>query len=466
MAYTQLTMSPAVIQFARTHGATGFHFGVLGALPAGTFLMQFFAAVAVNHMTHRRRLWLVLSIIQRLICLPIALGPLLLPEVPDVIWIWSLILSTLANHAMLHFCAPLWLSWMGDYLPHEGLNEFWGRRHVGMQWTAALTLGASALLLFGSGWHPDVVFAVLICVGAVAGVADILIFLKVEEPPVTQIPQPRLSHVLAAPFKDRGFRSFIGYTCFWQFAAMTAAPFITVYMLDYLHMSLAQVFMVWTVSWAGGGMLSGHVGQLVERHGHRPMLILCTALKSVNMVALLLVPFLAPAMPLLILMPVFVIDSLLNAGIAVSSNGFLIKKSPKANRTMYIAAGTALAGLIGGVTSVLSGILLVMMGDWSITWAGVALSGFHVMFVISLVLRLTGIRLAWAVHEPDAKATRYVISELVGATPLRILRYPLGLYRSLNGGLSAPTTVIADQDTEQTDVDKPSTPDEPLRRAG
>ena len=49
---------------------------------------------------------------------------------------------------MLHFGTPLWLSWMGDYLPHKGLNQFWGLRHSSQQWTAALALLANALFFF------------------------------------------------------------------------------------------------------------------------------------------------------------------------------------------------------------------------------------------------------------------------------------------------------------------------------
>jgi len=55
MAYTQFTMSPATIEFARKHGASGLHIGILGALPAATLFMRFIAAVVVNHLSYRRR---------------------------------------------------------------------------------------------------------------------------------------------------------------------------------------------------------------------------------------------------------------------------------------------------------------------------------------------------------------------------------------------------------------------------
>ena len=133
---------------------------------------------------------MAVSVVQRLALVPIALGPVLFPELPNTVWIWGLIVATAANHAMLHFCSPLWMSWMGDYLPRDGLNRFWGMRHLWLQWTAALSLLAGAALLFSTGWGVDTTFAVLIGVGALVGVVDILCFLRVEEPPVTPLPQP------------------------------------------------------------------------------------------------------------------------------------------------------------------------------------------------------------------------------------------------------------------------------------
>ncbi|MDA1053926.1 MAG: MFS transporter [Planctomycetota bacterium] len=429
MAYTQLTMSPATIEFARAHGADGLHIGILGALPTATLFMQFVAAVLVNHLQYRRTVWFTVSIIQRLAYVPVAFGPWLVKDVSGTTWVWALIAVTAVNHALLHFCTPLWMSWMGDYLPREGLSRFWGRRHLWMQWTAALSLLAAALLLLQGGWSITPAFAVLTGVGAAFGIADILLFQKVNEPPVQKLPQPTLRRVFSAPFHDQRFRSYISYACFWHFAAMVGAPFISLYLLEYVGMSLGSVLLMWAGSWVGGAFLSRSLGGVVEQFGHRPMLILCTAFKATNMIALLLVPP-RPELALVVLTPVFMLDALLNAGIAIASNGFLLKNSPQENRTMFIAAGTALAGMVGGITAVGAGALLRGLSTWSVTWAGWTFAGFHVLFASSLILRLVSIGLAVRVHEPTASSTRHVASQLIGATPLRILYFPVGLYRN------------------------------------
>ncbi len=433
MVYTQLTMCPAAIQYARSLGANGLHIGILGALPTMMLFCQFLAAVLANHLQYRRWVWLPVSILQRLVFVPVALGPWLFTDVADITWVWIFIGSTAVNHALLHFCTPLWLSWMGDYLPPAGLNRFWGVRHRWMQWAAAASLFAGAWYLRECGQEIQISFGVLLLVGAAFGVADILMFLRIEEPPVSRAAEPQLLAVLSAPFRNPDFRSFIGFTSFWHFAAMTGAPFISYYLLAYIGMDVYQVLLLWTFSWIGGAVMASRLGHWAELYGNRPVLILCSAFKSANMIALILLPP-DPTFAFRVLIPVFAFDAALNAGIMIANNGFMLKNSPAANRTMFIAAGTAVAGLVGGVTSVLTGLCLMVTDDWQSSWFGLSVVNFHVAFAVSVVCRLLAAFLAFGVREPASKSTSHVLGQLIGATPVRIMQFPVGLYRTWRVG--------------------------------
>lgn len=419
MAYTQLTTSPATVQFARSMGATGVHIGILGALPIGLVCVQLLAALAVNRLRYRKPLWFWLSIVQRLVFLPAALGPWLFPQISDATWIWTLIALTAVNHTMLHFGTPLWLSWMGDYLPHKGLNQFWGQRHSAQQWISAVALLTNALLFFRSGVDMRAAFATIIALGAALGVIDILLFIKVDEPPVEHLPQPRLWDILAGPFRNRDFRGFIYFSCFWNMAAMVGAPFISMFLLEHVGMDLFHILLLWTISWVGGAVLSHSLGKWAERFGQRPVLVLCTAFKSINMLALLACPR-DPTTAFWILAPVFMVDAFLNAGIAIANNGFMIKNSPRENRTMYIAAGTGFAGIIGGATSILAGFLLAASEDWTVQFGTWTIVNFHVLFAASVVLRLAAAVWARQVREPACADTRFVVAQLIIETRQRL----------------------------------------------
>jgi hypothetical protein len=120
------------------------------------------------------------------------------------------------------------------------------------------------------------------------------------------------------------------------------------------------------------------------------------------------------------LAPVFAIDAFLNAGITIANNGFLIKNSPRENRTMFVAAGTAYAGLIGGTTSVIAGALLATSDGWSFLFLGTTWSNFQILFAVSIVMRLAAIGLALQLREPTSTGTRQVVFTFASETRERI----------------------------------------------
>lgn len=437
MSYTQLTLSAASIDFVRGLGGTGFHVGILNALPVALLGFQFVAAIVANYLTYRRGLWMGLSLLQRALLIPVALGPCLWPGMGDRFWIWVFLAAIAVNQGLLHFCTPLWLSWMGDYLPHGDLNTYWGYRHRWIQWSAAGSLLTGALLISQPGLGIRIGYPILVTVAGILGIIDILIFLKVEEPPVTKLPQPSLKTALLAPFLHQGFRSFIGFMCFWHFAAMIGAAFISLYLLDHVGMSLFDVLLLWTFSWVGGALSSRWLGRMSDHFGNRPLLILCVCFKSLNMIGLICVPR-DPTLAFYILVPIFMIDACLNAGFAIATNGFLLKNSPAENRTMFIASGTAMAGMVGGATAIFTGAILAYFDGWSTDLWGMNFSGYHLCFAISLGLRFVAVRIALQIHEPTSHDTIQVVTYLVGITPLRVMRYPVGLYRSHFAAVGPP----------------------------
>lgn len=426
--YLQLTTSPATVQFARSLGANGLHIGILGALPTTMLFMQFVSAVLVNRIKFRRRLWLTVGITHRLVMLPAALGPTLWPDMPAGFWIWTLVGLTAVNYAMADFCHPLWMSWMGDYLPKQGLGRFWGRRHLWMHWSAAAALGLAAVYVSGNSDNIKPAFAVLGMIAAVCGVVDLLLFLKVEEPPVQPSPSPRLLDILAAPFQQREFRRFIGFSCFWHFAAMTGAPFIGLFLLEYVGMDLFHVMLLWAISWIGGAMTASRMGWMADKFGHRPLLVLSITFKFTLMLALLFVPA-NPTLAFWLLIPVFMLDALLNAGITIAQHGFLLSYSPSENRAMYIAAGTAIAGMVGGATSIGSGFALRSLAGWDFSFLAVGVSHFHVLFTVSVVLRLLAAILVLRVEEPEATHTGKVVTHLWHAAQRRLMRLTHATWR-------------------------------------
>lgn len=421
MAHTQLATSPATMALAVELGGTDVHVGTLAALPVLLLFVQPLAALAVARISRRKWIWFACSLAQRLSLLPIALGPWLFANLPDHVWLGTL-LGVIAIHQMLlHFSTPLWMAWMSDYLPHRGLSEFWGVRHRGTQWAAAASLVGVAIFSLASGLEIRFTASVIFSIAMLLGLADSLLFIKVPEPQIARRTVPHAWAAVSAPFRHRDFRSFILYSCWWNFACMVGAPFISIFLLGYAKMSLFQVLNLWALSWVGGSMFSKSFGRLVERHGQRPVMILCTVFKASLMFCLLLVPANAVT-AFWMLLPAFMLDALLNSGITIANNSFLLKVSPQDQRVMFIAAGMAFAGLAGGLTSIATGEVISNLGDWSWSVLGKDFGALHLAFAVSLVLRLVSVALAVKVVETGSHGTRHVVSQMAKRTAERVSR--------------------------------------------
>ena len=426
MAYTQLTTSAAAVQFCRALGGGGLHVGLLGAIPSATLFMQFLAAHAANRVKYRRPLWFWACIVQRLCYLPVAFGPWVFPESPRMLWLWAFLLISVCEQSLLNFGTPLWLSWMGDYLPKSGLSEYWGVRHRFMQWSAALCLLACTLFFAQDEANILVGFAVMIGASSLLGVTDILMFRKVDEPPVTPAREAGVWKSLAAPFRHGGFRRYIGFMSYWNLAAMIGAPFISLFLLDYIGLKLYQVLFLWTTAAVGGAISSRWLGRLAERYGNRPVLILSILVKPINMLTFLACPH-DPDAAMWMLVPLFMLDAVLNVSILICNNGFLLKNSPVENRTMYIAAGTAVAGLVGGATSVVCGQILSTLLANHVSYGTLLPTGFHILFFTSMVMRILAIPLVFFIQEPNTAPAMTVAVDVFRTTRITIVRaWPVG----------------------------------------
>ena len=436
-AYTQLTTSPATIRYARSIGATELHIGILGALPTLMLFMQFVSGVVVNHLRHRRRLWFWSALTHRLLLLPTALGPWLFPGLSSEFWVGMLLVSTALNQSLLHFSSPLWLSWMGDYLPHHGLSHYWGSRQFWMQITAAGSLAAAAFLVLKSDLGIEAGYAVLTCLGTLCGVIDLLLFRRIFEPEVNQVPSPRLRQVLSEPFRNKNFRRYISFMCFWNFAAMAGAPFISLYLLEEVRMDLFRVLLLWTISLVGGAMFSRRLGSWTDRYGTRPVLVICVASKSANMLALLLTPH-DPDVAFWVLAPFFMLDAAQNAGILIANNGFMIKHSPAENRTMYIAATQALAGMVGGLTSIAAGWIMTRLAGQTWQVGGWSMSHFQMMFAVSILLRWAALFLVKSVREPNSHPTMTLVIDVVESFSWRGVFLSTGISEAVTTSVERP----------------------------
>lgn len=429
MVYFEFTSAGPRTDLLEQLGASYAQFGVLEAIPPLMLLMQFISGLVVTRLRARKPLWIVLLLAHRCMAIPFALLPILLPGLPTAQLIWCMIGCLAMGEACANMGVPMWFSWMSDLLPHRTLGEYWALRRKWLALSSTLSLIVSA----GVFWvckDLDVRYTYLLAagVGAAAGVIDILMFLKVPEPAMARGPVPCL-RLLTAPFRDADFRRFILYNAYWAFAATFGYAFFRLYMLRYLEMELWQIQLLFCFHAFGGVFFAAQIGRLVDHLGSRPMIVLCSVLKSLVVIGMLL------AKPgwvhMLHLVPIFILDNILNTGLFVAQNGYMLKHSPRPMRPMYVAAVLATSGLVSAGTSVLSGQVLQGM-EWMektpVDFAGMLWTNFHVVFGISILLRWGAIFVAFGIREPKAEEPGDVLKTTIFPAVARWFTFPDGFF--------------------------------------
>lgn len=423
MVYTDLAEGSAQTEFARGLGFSEFQFGILYSIAPAMLVVQFLSAMVNNRLKYKKRLWIGIMVAHRALVVPVALLPWLLPDAGTSVWVWSMVGLLAVGQALGNFGQPMWFAWMGDLLPHRSLGEFWARRRNWLSLANACSMLASAGFFWVvRDWPIQTTYLIVAVVGSAAGIWDILLFLRVPERPGAAIGGTDWAN-LTEPFRDGNFRRFVLYSCYWSFAACFCAPFFRLFMLQVWGLPLEVVIFFWFFHQLGGAVFAEQFGRMVDRLGHRPMIVLCTVLKS-----LIVFGFLAlrPGHFLWLMFPILLLDNMLNTGLMISRNGFMLKQSPRRNRSMFVAAVLAGSGLMGALGSLIAGGLLEHWKGESWEFLGMTWGNFHALFAIGMVVRWLAISAALAIREPQSKAPTQVLFEYVGPSIMRWLRYPLG----------------------------------------
>ncbi len=426
MVYMAGTSNPATTQFFRAIGATEWHFGVITGLPLMMLFMQFVGAAALNRIPRRKGLFIGCLVLCRVLHLGVALLPLLLKaSAPRAVM--PLVIVLLAVGAAVHnFVVPFFFSWMADLIPQRVLNRVWGSRQRAMHltWTAVNLLITA--LLFLVDWPVTVTFPLLAGLAVAAGVTDALLFLRVYEPSNTTSPDANPLRDLMAPLTHPDYRRFVLFSCAWAGAVSCAAVFMQLYVIAVLAVPLWEVALIWCVQGVGVAVGSRFWGRMADRHGQRPVLAVCVSLKPMIVLVFLL---LTPSNVRWLLPLAFLPDGLLNAGVGVASNGYMLSIAPRANRSMFIAAITGFAGIVGGLSAMLGGAVLSHLEGWTGVLAGRSLTPYHLLFATSLLLRLSCQPLVRRIREPGASNTLTLAGAMLDEWPTRLPRFPVGLYR-------------------------------------
>ena len=429
MVYIVGVSCPLVVQFYRSLGATEVHFGLLSGLPLVLLILQFVGAVTANRLKRRKPVFMVAVIMARLLFIPVALAPFLFPDMPREILLSGIVCAAALAGALMNFAIPLWNTWMAEMAPRRVLNSYWGSRQrwMYMTWTSAYVVVTAYCYVIARAEIPvSIAFPILAVPAVLVGVVDICLFLRVREPPNTVVRGRSVMSVLLDPFRHPEYRTFVAFACVRAAAMMFAAAFMQLYLLKEMGLSPWQLAIFWCVMGLGNAVSAKWWGRAADRHGQRPVLTTCTWFKPGIVLVYI---FITPGSAMWVLPIAHCLDGMMNSGLIVAMNGYMMKVAPKENRSMFCAALTGLAGIAGGLAAIGAGHFLHALDGFTWQVGGRTWTNYHILFIASFWARLACAGLVHRVREARSASSVHVVSDVLGTWPLRLLRFPVGLQR-------------------------------------
>ncbi|HEY5562961.1 MAG TPA: MFS transporter [Clostridiaceae bacterium] len=410
-----VTGGAALTGFTRALGASNFVYGVIMAMPVIGGVVQVFISFYLEQTGKRKFAFLASGFIHRLLWIPIAFIPFIIPSCYRGLRIFSVTLLITLASASSSVVGISFLSWMGDLVPKNIRGSFFSKR------TMISTISAAIVGLI-SGFVLDKVdnftgFALIFCIVSIFGALDIFCFFWVHHPVMrTSKEKQKIGKLLLEPLKNKNYMRFIAFIAFWNFGVNFAGPFFNVYMLEKLKMSY---FTIVIFSQIGGNLITilfiRKWGRLVDKYGSKPIMTICVSL--VFFLPILWI-FTSPTNIWMVLV-INLISGLIWPGFDMTNLNQSVWLAPEKNRSMYIALFTLITSLVGIAGAYICGGAFMqyatpLFDSLKLPFVmGRNFSSFDALFIISTILRTIAIFVfIRRYEEPNSKSVSIIFKDL------------------------------------------------------
>jgi MFS family permease len=411
-----------LVGFALALGASPFVIGLLAAIPLISQAAQVPAIALVEHVRKRKRIVVTAVTLARVLILSLAIIPFLPIGSARLTY---LVVAQFGVTVLGAVTACALNSWLHQLLPREGLGAFFAKR---LFWATAVscvgTLAAGHTVDHWPTSEHIQAYSVTFGAAALAGFVSSWFLSRVPEPAMTDAgPAGSIVSKIAAPFRDRGFRSVLVYIASWNVASNMAAPFLAVYLLQQMGYALSTVTTLWVTSQVANALTLYLWGRLSDRFSNKAILDVALPLHFLCILWLAVVAnFGGHWYTLPVLYAIHLAMGAAGGGIGLATGNLGLKLAPQGQGTAYLAAIGLMASVMGGVTAIIGGALAQWFQSAQLSvivhWETVAHSGevallefsrWQFLFVISAMLGLYVLHALSRITEGSETSQRVVM---------------------------------------------------------
>ncbi|HRI13881.1 MAG TPA: MFS transporter [Verrucomicrobiota bacterium] len=416
LSFQPVLMGPMIL-FAKSLGASATVLGILAGMMPLLVMAQLPAAQFVNRVGYRRFVlsgWSIRVGIIFLIALVPVTGGFLDPATRLVL----LVSLLLAFNISRGISSAAWLPWITELVPASLRGRHFARDQFCMNGASMVALAVSGLVLGidGGPWR----FAAVFLFSAITGVIS-LYYLK-RIPDAAPPPEPG-GGIGPVPWRELAghvpFRKLLEVNIAWSIAYGGLTTFVVMFLRNGAGFAEDRILYLMSVSFIGGVASPWLAGPRLARLGSKPMLGFTMGLGLIIGIGWWLAAGRVLPATNWLTVPMLLLLGLVNALFSAANNRLAMEIVPPIARNHFFALFMVVWQLTLGLSPVLWGLLLDVVGPRTATLLGFEWNRYSLYFGLVAVAFIAAFAVCRRLVEPRAAEVSKLVRELMFEEPRR-----------------------------------------------
>lgn len=353
-----------ITAYALLLGANNIAIGILGAVPYIGNLMHILASYILEKGYSVKKLSLITSFLSR----PFYLFAALLAFFAGESWtVPALILFLTTVYSIGNIAGGAWRPWMKELVPDSIMGRFFAHRFKYMMIAKVVCFLIAYLILKASAVYlPEreiYVYSGLLIVTFFLSIYGACTFIPVNDVKLSLQPDKTFIQKISFCLKSSAFVRLMSALGSLNFAVNFITPFLTVFMLKQLNLSMSGVVILTLFSQIIYTTIVKKLGRFADKKG--PHLMLYTSLPAfvISIIGFMILNALNLSVVLLWigLITVHIFLGIGTAGIALGTNNLSLLYVPKKASSVYLAVNGTVIAFMGAIGSIIGGIAMTFL---------------------------------------------------------------------------------------------------------
>ena len=298
------------------------------------------------------------------------------------------IITVITAFAFLRSAAICGLTpWMQEFIPDNVRGKFSAISNVTGVLATSATLVLAGVYLGAKASLPQ--FVTLFVIAFVVGLVGVLLYSFVPGGrAVSKIAKQVDKAAVREILKDRDFTRFLIGAAFVTLGWIPVAPggFLALYLNDVIQLDPAQITLCASIIMGAGIFTSFFWGWAADRYGSKPIMLICLGIMWIFPLALCLLPS-SSEHAYYIIIGIGIVIGLTMPGWGISSSRYLfVNLIPSEHRGKYTAMQLTSEGLFGGITPLITGVVLTYSEGISAMFGWIEIGQYTPILVASFVM--------------------------------------------------------------------------------